>query len=456
MKKLLLLAMLGATFQLATAQDFKKVQSAFLLNRIDEAKTEIDKIAADPKVNTKPDVLYWKAKVYAAIYKDPTLSAKYPKIKTEAIEAMDKYMTAEPSFAQVKEKGADPFFDLYSTSFGGGVKVFNEKKWDDALDYFSSAVKYIDAIIANKWTNANITFDTTALLYAGYSAQNANKADAAVKFYSRLADHKVSGEGYVDVYKYLLLHFIEKKDEANFNKYVALSKEAYPKENWGDYEIEYIDKNYDLAQKTAMYEKGDAAGTLTEANYLQFGDLFSNIKAKEKDKHDSATLAMYGMKAAGAFKKAYAKNDKNAIAAFNVGVMYYNQFGDLDDRYASNIRAMQVLNSNKPVEKDPKKKVAADAKFNEQLAPIKKANADLEQPMNESLDQAIEWLTKSFEILKAKGNLSGTEKSVANKTVDWLANLYAYKRDKARGKDAKVFDANDAKFKEFDALHGKF
>lgn len=76
--------------------------------------------------------------------------------------------------------------------------------------------------------------------------------------------------------------------------------------------------------------------------------------------------------------------------------------------------------------------------------------------MSESLDQAIEWLTKSYEVLKAKGNLSGTEKSVANKAVDWLANLYAYKRDKARGKDAKVYDANDAKFKEFDALHGKF
>ncbi|MBA5845416.1 hypothetical protein, partial [Escherichia coli] len=64
-----------------------------------------------------------------------------------------------------------------------------------------------------------------------------------------------------------------------------------------------------------------------------------------------------------AFKKAFTKNAQNGLAAYNVGVTYYNFFNEEDDKYANNIRTLQQLNANKPVEKDPKKKVAAEAKF---------------------------------------------------------------------------------------------
>ena len=74
----------------------------------------------------------------------------------------------------------------------------------------------------------------------------------------------------------------------------------------------------------------------------------------------------------------------------------------------------------------------------------------------DNLDTAIEWLEKSYAILKNKTTRTNTEKSVINKTVDFLANLYTYKRDRVRGKDLKAFDAYEAKFKEYDALHAKY
>ena len=74
----------------------------------------------------------------------------------------------------------------------------------------------------------------------------------------------------------------------------------------------------------------------------------------------------------------------------------------------------------------------------------------------ENLDNSIDWIEKSYTILKAKSDRNKTEKSVINKSVDFLANLYAYKRDKVRGKDLKAYDAFDAKYKEYDTLHGKF
>ena len=118
---------------------------------------------------------------------------------------------------------------------------------------------------------------------------------------------------------------------------------------------------------------------------------------------------------------------------------------------------MQAMNANKPApDKDPKKKAAADAKFKEQIDAIKKQNTDIEKPLFDNLDNAIDWIEKTYTILKDKTDRSKVEKSIANKSVDFLANLYAYKRDKVRGKDTKAYDAYDAKYKQYDELHGKF
>ncbi|KAF0236564.1 MAG: hypothetical protein FD183_1650, partial [Chitinophagaceae bacterium] len=96
----------------------------------------------------------------------------------------------------------------------------------------------------------------------------------AAKYYNRLAEAKATGENFQDVYKFLGDFYIKKKDKTNFDRVIALGREVYPKENWDDYEVEFIDQNFTLAEKTAFYDKGDAAGTLTENQYLQFGDVF--------------------------------------------------------------------------------------------------------------------------------------------------------------------------------------
>jgi hypothetical protein len=457
MKKFLLLAMFAVTMQLVHAQDLKKVQTVYILNKFDEAKTEIDKVMADPKLNTKPDALYWKAKVYATLYKDEKSRAKYPDAAKTADEAIRKYIDADPTFAQVKEKGAEPFFDMYSTVFASGIKSFNEKKWDNAIADFKSSVDYSDVIFKNKWANSAIAFDTTSLLYLAYANQNAGKPAEAAKYYARLADSKVAkvnGESVQDLYKFLASHYISTKEEAQFKKYLALAKELYPQFPTEEFEIDYIDQNLNLSQKSELFDKEDAAGTLSEMKYLQFGDVF--VKAKEG--LDSLQQVKYTLKAGEAFKKAFAKNNQNAIAAFNVGIIYYNIYGGYDDKYSYNIRTMQSLNSafaEKPAEKDPKKKAAAEAANKAKLEPYKAANVELEKPMMDNLDVSLEWLEKAYTILKDKATKTSTEKNIQLKSVDFLANLYAYKRDRLKGKDPKLFDQYDAKYKLYDGLHGK-
>lgn len=459
MKKLQLLSMIVLIALGTNAQDFKKVQTALLLNKLDDAKTEIDKLAAEPKAQAKAETYYYKSRVYAALIKDPVASKKYPNLVTDADAAVQKLLAMDPGFAQIKEKGPDAIFDLYSYGFNNGIRSFNGKSWDSACVYFGIAVTYSDILFKNKLTkDTTMSFDTTSILYAGYSGQNATKPEFAVKYYKRLADAKVATDGYLDVYKFLVITYMNDKNEVDFRKYLAVARKVYPKENWDDYEIEYIDRNFNLDDKVAYYDKAEAAGTLTEMQYLQFGEIFVNVKhdTKDKGKYDSVQLDGYEKKGVEAYKKGFAKNTQNAIASYNVGVIYYNNFGQLDDKVAANIKQIQTINGTRPSEKDPKKKAAIDAKFKALTDPYFKATADLMKPINDNLDQAIDWLEKTYVIEKSKTTKTSTDKSIGNKTVDFLANMYQYKRDQVRGKDPKAYDAFDAKYKLYDGEHDKF
>lgn len=437
----------------AIAQDYKKITTLQVLGKIEESKVEIDKMAADPKAQGKAETWYWKSKIYAAINKNEALRAKYPTIVKDADDAFKKYLELDPAFALVKEKGAEGFFDMYATAFNKGLEDFKSKTWPAAAADFEMSSFYSDYIFKNKWANSAAAFDTTSVLYAAYANQNAQKMDAAAKYYNRLAEAKATGENFQDVYKFLGDFYIKKKDKTNFDRVMTLGREVYPKENWDDYEVEFIDQNFTLAEKTAFYDKGDAAGTLTENQYLQFGDVFVNVHHKETD---STIFDAYNKKGVEAFKKAFAKNSNNALASYNVAVIYYNYFMEADDKYAEGIRTLQQINANKPIEKDPKKKAALDAKIKAQTDEIKKNNQAVDKIALENIDVAIDWLNKTYAILKDKSPRSNTEKGVINKSVDFLANLYSYKMNKVRGKDPKAFDALELKYKEFDALHGSF
>ncbi|MBC7650750.1 MAG: hypothetical protein H7101_03275, partial [Deinococcales bacterium] len=359
-----------------------------------------------------------------------------------------------PTFKMVKDNNAtDGPVNIFSSTFKDGVRTFNTKVWDSASYYFKFAVTYSDYLFQNKWLKSEAPFDTTSILYAGYSAQNALKVDDAIKYYARLMDNKVADANYIELYKYVLLQYIKKNDKATFEKYLAVSKVAYPKENWEDYEIEFVNKNFSLKDKVALYDKEDAAGTLSGAKYLQYADVFVNIPKDDKAKMDSLTLDQYQHKALNAFKKAAAKDTTDGIAYFNVGIIYYNIYGVYDDRAIENRKALQELNTNHSVEKDPKKKPAAEAKFKEQTDAVKKLNQDLDKPMTESVDGCIVYIEKSYNILKDKKDLNSVEKSCLRKSVDFLANMYAIKRDKARGKDPKAYDVYDAKYNFYDKLH---
>ena len=453
MKKLLGFLTILFAMHTVQAQDFDKVKTNLLLGKTDDAKADYDKILTK-KANLvgTAAAYYWKSKIYSAYHKDPV---KYPNAYNESKKALDEYIKAEPSLQLAKDNGQEPFFDVYIKCFKSGVDSFNVKAWKGAAEYFASVVKYSDIIFTQGWASSKQKFDTTAIIYAGYSNQNAGNLDETIFYYKKLVDNKVATPELLDVYRYLLIQLTERKDKVQFDTYLAMSAAAYPNESWVEYSTEYIDKNLSIDEKVEMFDKLVAVGSISELESQTFGDMFMAGKSAEGVSQENANK--YIAKASEAYKKAYSMNNKNFAAAFNAGISYYNAFSVLDEKVSINLKALQTINSTKPVApKDPKKKAAFDAFYKAKIDSVRKINTGLEAPIKENVDAAIEWIDKAFNVIKDKEKLERIEKNVALKSVDFLATLYGYKRDKARGKDQKAFDEFDAKFNIYDQLHDKY
>ena len=457
MKKLIgVLVILMTTF-FVNAQDFKKMQTNLLLSKYEAAKDEFDKvIAKNASLGTSAEGYYWKSRIYSGLEKDAIVAAKFPNAYTVIKETILQYIALDPSLKIAKDNGQEPFFDVYIKSFKDGVSAFNDKKWAEAAKNFDESVQFSDIIFTQGWATSKQKFDTTSIIYAGYSNQNAGNIEKTVGYYKRLVDYKLNSPELLDAYKFILVNFINKKDKENFDKYLALSTELYPAESWAEYNTEYIEKNYSSSEKAKLYDQLTTTGKLTEVEYQMYGDMF--MAAKNEEGVSAANAEMFIEKAGEAYKKAFNLNAQNYASAFNVGISYYNQYSLLDDKYRENIKNLQNLNASKAAltPKDPKKKLVFEAQFKAQLDSIKKLNLALDAPIKEKVDGAIEWIEKAYSVLKEKAKLERTEKNVASRSVDFLATLYAYKRDKARGKDQKASDEYDAKFNAFDKLHDKY
>lgn len=457
MKKLLMVAFLFcAANSFAQDKTFSNVLKFFTLRQVDKAQAEIDKLMADPKNQSNAEGWLWKARIYAELYFEEATFQKNPGAGYIALDAFKKYEALEPSYKMVAAEKWRPVDLVYVAGFNTGKKFFEAKQWDSAFAYFEGAAYMGDVITKNDVRKNGAKLDTLTTIYAGYSAQNSKKDAEAVKYYIKLADNRIAGDDYKDVYTYMLVHFANKKDAASFNKYLALAKELYPNGDWDDYEVDFLSKAYTLAQKVEEYDKADAAGKLTARKYLLFGQLFTDLTKEEKAGLDSAQQVFYQKKAADAFKKAFTKDNTLGIAAFNAGVILYNEFGVYDERYRAGVKVLQEMNTNKPVEKDPKKKAAADAKFKEKTDAQKKVNADIEKSMQEVADMGIEWLEKSYNSMKDVPKKDRTTVMCLNRSVDYLASIFEYKMSRVKGKDPKAYDAYEAKFKLYDSLHGTF
>ena len=470
MKKILLVLMLAIAANYVSAQDFKKLQNTILLQKWEDAKTEVDKLSNDTKAKDKPEFYHYKARVYSVLFKEPTLRAKYPNAGDIAADALEKYGMMDIGYKNILALtgSAVSFFDLYDTHFEIGKALFNDSSWSLASENFLKSIKYIDTIIKYKWmSDTTIKIDSRTLLYLGACFQNIKQKGDAARYYQIIADKKLNDPSLLFLYQFLLEYFLETKDESKYNKYLSYGRELFTNYDWSNEEFQFIKTNYDILKTSTLYDTEDSAGKLTEQKYVLFGDLFNNVRNTQKEL-DSLTQVKYTLKAADAFKKAYQLNNANTAAIYNVGAIYLNIYKEYNDRINASRGALRAISSDnedefaakKAAAKTPQAKAAVNKTATEKLAatqaPIKSLIAALEIELQKNMDIAIESLELTFNLLKDKTGISKRDNNILKNSVTYLGALYEVKRDKFRAKDLNQFDFYDAKVKEFDALYEKY
>lgn len=430
MKKFLFSLLIVCFVLPSFAQDYGKLQLFFVQNKMEDAKKEIDNLLTNPKALDKAETHLWKFRVYSELYSDSSLTSKYPGAEISALEALDKYKLLDNSYKQLKEEGVRGLGLLYNTSFNKGRQLFNDKNWDSSFKYFSIAEQMGDFINTNNLSGTQLAIDTITVLYTAYAAQNAQKFDVASNYYKRIADLKIGGSDFEDVYRFLLDYYVKQQDTENFTKYIAVAKELYPESQavWAQLEMNNLTQSSSLMDIVKTYQDEVAQGSLNEDKYINYAETFAMAERDQVDALDSASQVQLKITAGDAFAKAFALNP-NGLYAFNVGVINYNLFGILDERYSD---------------------------YRGESAALKTKRAEIEKEQTIFADSTIYWLEQAYTMLKDKTDRTKSESISLNRTVDYLANIFMWKRDKSKVGTGKDYDAYDAKFKLYDSEHNKY
>ncbi len=436
MKKIILSVVLIFSAAYLMAQDETVIQLYVGQKQYEKAKEQVDKWLADPKLKDKDkqSALLWKTLVYSHLYVDSSLTSKYPDANAQSLEAFNQYQALDPTLKQLKDQNffASGIGNLYSGSFEKGKNYFQAKQWDSAYKYFAEAENLGSFLLANKLSSSAASIDTITVLYTGYAAQNAKQLDTAAKYYSKLAGIKVAGPDYEDIYKFLVEYNFEKKNDEDFKKYLALAKELYPNDNsvWTQYEMTAMTASASLPVLLEKYQQDVAAGNMNEDKLTSYAEALATTDKSQLDALDSTQKVAIKLAAAQAFAKAFEMNNTNGLYAFNTGVIYYSLYGELDDRYAAN---------------------------RGEGAALKAKRAEIAKQEMAYSDTAAEWLEKAYPILKAKTDRTKSETSSLNRTVDYLANIYYWKRDQTKTNgNPKDYDKYDALYKQYDAEHASY
>lgn len=377
---------------------------------LNDAKTAIDKAAANEKTATLPQTYALKAAIYSSLAVKDTVPTTAEPLLTTAKEALDKAKTADTKgdYAKITKEASTNIAQYYQTI---GVKQYQAQKYEQAYQSFDNWNQYYP--------------DTTAMYYSALAAglagnNNPKYYPYAITNYNKLLATNFSKNP--QIYNYLSTLYMITKDTVNALKTIDAGVGKYPGNAalreaqvrtalLAGKEKEIISQidaavNNDPKNKTLYYYKG--------LTYSRIGDAADDEAGKAKDAATKAAdkkmmLDSYA-KAADAYKQAIALDPDYFDANLNLGnalmkpaIELYNQ--------------ANALPSNATQKQYDDLRLKADAAF----------------------DQAKPYLQKAVDLNPKSAN-----------ALNNLRNYYRGKYDPAN-KDANKAKADDLK-KQIDAL----
>jgi len=440
MKKLFLTAMLAVLGFLSQAQKLEKAKDLLTRKKLTDAKTEIDNVLGVEKNKTNSEAWYTKAKIYGAIAADSSLKSTVPDARATAFESMKQYLTLEAGVKDAAKRNIQltidnnaPLIELYTGYSKDAASFYNASNFNDAFVNFKKSLEVFD-LMSEKGI-IPIKLDTTTTLYAGISAEKAQKPDDAAVYYGKIAEAKAKGEGFVEIYKWLADYYRRKDDVANASKFSALGKEVYPTDPfWTGFDL---DMAREKGNKEDLFKKYEAVIKENPDNYLflfNYGvELYQTGYDPDASKRPANSKELIS-KAIEVMSKTLEKKPDFANANMVLGQIYYNQ-------------GVEINNENKNIRPSGGVKLTPDQ--------LKKKD-ELRAETSKKFDQALPYLTKVDELLDSQGKLKMDEKDNLKNALDLLiiineekVNALEQKKRQAEAKkDAAGIKAIDAEIKK--------
>lgn len=195
-----------------------------------------------------------------------------------------------------------------------GVNSFNEKKYEEAYEYFKASATFSD--ILNE-------YDTLAYFNAGLAADRGGKPDKAIEMYQKCADVGYNGS---QIYGLMAQIYEEQENEEALLAVVAEGREKYP----NDQSLILKELNYYLGNKKYDLAKTNLKAAISndaenEILHFALGTVYENLKEDD--------LALKSYEEAIRLKPDYFDAYYNLGAyIFNRGVEYNNEGNELDFR----------------------------------------------------------------------------------------------------------------------------
>ncbi|MFV0604823.1 MAG: hypothetical protein ACK5NK_03185 [Niabella sp.] len=432
MKKIVLFAAVALLASVSgSAQKYDDIKGMLTLGQTDKAKTLYDKNSKNDKFFTKPEGYLIKSAIFGSMALDTSKAAEADNNRSEAYQAFLQYKEMEPDMKQVSPEDVlfkNVPFNLYASYFNAGAADINNKEYEKAYDKFTKTVSLSDLLIARKI--ATFTFDTNAVYYAGILAETLQKPDEAVKYNTRLADIKISGENYKSVYENLVRYYALKNDKENFEKYRALGKELYPTNDFFGYNlIDFaIGASGGFNEKIANLEKIiNSNPNDYKANLALAEAIFDTLNSRKEGAVLPANYDELEAKMLSALQKAEIANNSELQPLLLVG----DHFTTKSERIGDQMRPVET-----DIIKKGSKATAAD----------KQKLADLKAKYDANYEKAKDSYLKAANIFAKKGELDAIQKRQYRIIVGNLAQYFSYKREDAKGAELNKIVAEETKY----------
>jgi tetratricopeptide (TPR) repeat protein len=276
---------------------------------LDKAKEKIDLAITEEKTKTQAKTWYYRGLIYADLI--TTVNPAFKTLSTdplkESSESLLKAKELDPDKGEYYRQSDHKLNELWGEAINTGGVAYENSKYDDAIKYFEQAQRMKPS-------------DTTAYVYAMWTAEDMKRNDLIKKYAEAL-----TAMNYKSVYIYQKLMQIASQ-EKDYNKAIEISKKA----------LTDFPKNPNLTQDQGeLYVKtGNTQGALENFEYLagiKPSSVEYNLYAgsmNEKLNKDDRAIEYYN--------KVLALSPGNVTANFNMASIYYNKGKEVLDRVNAN------------------------------------------------------------------------------------------------------------------------